>query len=88
VAVKRVDELGYYSLGAKELAEKCGLTMPRVVAVVDHLRLREDTKCYKEIRIGKSIFKRYSPKAIEEVKACLKSTLVDDIWKQARARKK
>ncbi len=29
VAVKRVDELSFYSLGAKQLAEKVGLTMPR-----------------------------------------------------------
>jgi hypothetical protein len=41
VAVKRVDELGFNSLGAKQLAEKVGLTMPKVVAVVDHLGLRD-----------------------------------------------
>lgn len=87
VAVKRVDELGYYSLGAKELAWKCGLTVPKVAAVVDHLGLRNVPECYKEIRIGRSIFKRYSPKAIEKVKSCLQNTSGEEIWKQARARK-
>nr|BAL57130.1 hypothetical conserved protein [uncultured prokaryote] len=58
VAVKRVNELDFYSLGAKQLAEKFGLTIPKVVAVVDYLGLRQRSDCYKEIRIGKSVFKR------------------------------
>lgn len=87
VAVKRVDELGYYSLGAKELAEKCGVTMPTVIAIVDHVSLRQDVECYKEIRIGKSIFKRYSPKAIDKVKSCLESTPIEEIRQQARSRR-
>jgi hypothetical protein len=52
VAVKRVDELGFYNLGAKQLAEKLSLTMPKAVAVVDHLGLRDKSDCYKEIKIG------------------------------------
>ena len=36
VAVKRVDELAFYSFGAKQLAEKLGLTMPKALAGVDH----------------------------------------------------
>jgi hypothetical protein len=87
VAIKRVDELGFYSLGARELAEKCGLTMPKAVTVVDHLGLRKHAECYKEIRIGKSIFKRYSQRAVEEIKSCLQETSSDEIWKQAHAGK-
>lgn len=85
VAVKRVDELGFYSLGAKELAEQLGLTIPRVVAVVDHLAIRSKVDCYKEIRIGRSVFKRYSRKALDEIRAALKSETADEIWaKQSR----
>lgn len=83
VAIRRVDELGYYSLGAKLLAEKLNMTTPKVVAVVDHLRLRKDPDCYKEFRIGKSVFKRYSPKAMDRIKSCLEHTSVYEIWKQA-----
>ena len=86
VAVKRVDELGFYSLGARQLAEKCGLTMPKTVAVVDHLGLRDKPDCYKEIKIGKSTFKRYSLKALEEIKAALGKESVDQIWAR-RARR-
>lgn len=81
VAVKRVDELGFYSLGAKQLAEKVGLTMPKVVAVVDYLDLRKDQNCYKEFKIGKTVFKRYSQKAIDSIKEALRKENADEIWR-------
>lgn len=82
VAVKRVDELGFYSLGAKDLAEKVGLTMPKAVAVVDHLGLRDKPECYKEVKIGKAVFKRYSPKAIDSIKKALEAESADEIWRK------
>jgi hypothetical protein len=82
VAVRRVDELGFYSLGAKQLAENLGLTMPKAVAVVDHLQLRSDPDCYKEFKIGSSEFKRYSPKAIDAIRDALKREPVEEIWKK------
>jgi hypothetical protein len=71
VAVKRVDELGYYSLGAVDLASKCGVKLSDVVVAVEYLGLRSDLECYKEIRIGRSIFKRYAAEAIARIKTCL-----------------
>ncbi len=84
VAVKRVDELGFYSLGAKQLAEKVGLTIPKAVAVVDHLGLRDRSNCYKEIKIGKSVFKRYSQKAIDAIRNALKEESAENIWASRR----
>ncbi|HZR11382.1 MAG TPA: DUF3644 domain-containing protein [Myxococcales bacterium] len=86
VAVKRVDELGFYNLGAKQLAEKVGLTMPKAVAVVDHLGLRTREDCYKEFKIGKSVFKRYSQKAIDAIRDALKTETAEDIWARRSAR--
>lgn len=88
VAVKRVNELDYYSLGAKQLAEKVGLTLPKAVAVVDHLGLRNETECYKESKIGSQTHKRYSPKAIEKIKDALKTQSADAIWRMRNARAK
>jgi hypothetical protein len=84
VAVKRVDELGFYNLGAKQLADKVGLTMPKAVAVVDYLGIRTDAECYKEFKIGRALHKRYSPKAIERVKATLREESADTIWAKRR----
>lgn len=84
VAVRRVDELGFYNLGAKQLAEKVGLTMPKVVAVVDYLDLRDDPDCYKEFKIGKTVHKRYSNRAVEKIKAALERESAEEIWRQRR----
>ena len=80
VGVKRVNELDFYNLGAKELAQKVGLTPPKVVAVVNHIGLRNDKDCYKEVRIGKSKFKRYSQKAVPAIKDALSKQSIDEIW--------
>jgi len=84
VAVKRVNELGFYNLGANQLAEKVDLTTPKVVAVVDHLGLRDDPECYKEFKIGKTLHKRYSQKAIDAIKRALEHQTADLIWKNRK----
>jgi hypothetical protein len=80
VAIKRVNELDYYSVGARALAEKVGLSTNKALAVVDYLGLRRDPECFKEIRIGKTVFKRYSPKAIDRIQQCLKVETANAIW--------
>lgn len=85
VAVKRVDELGFYSLGRDQLAAKVGLSGPKTTAAIRFLRLQKDPDCFKEIVIGKSRFGRYSPKAIDRIKEGLAKTPIDKIWKQTTA---
>ena len=80
VAVKRVNELDFYSLGAKQLAEKLSLTVPKTVAVVDYLELRKQSDSYKEIKIGSAVFKRYSAKALESIREALKTSSAEQIW--------
>lgn len=80
VAMKRVSELGFYNLGARQLAQAVGLTTPKLVAVVGYLGIRDDPECYKEFRIGKSVHKRYSQRAIQAVRSGLENTSVEEIW--------
>ena len=82
VAVKRVNELDFYNLGAKDLARKIGLTQPKTLAIVDHLHMRDDASCYKEFRIGRTRHKRYSQKAIGRLKEALEGESIDNIWKK------
>ena len=88
VAVKRVNELSFYSLGAKQLAEKVGLTMPKTLAVVNHLDLRRDADCYKEFKIGSQTHKRYSPAAIDRIEMALQEESADEIWRKRREESK
>jgi hypothetical protein len=82
VAVKRVDELGFYSLGRDQLAQKIGLSGPRTTAAIRYFGLQSDPECFKEFTIGKARFARYSPKAIERLKEELAKKPIDEIWRQ------
>ena len=88
VAVKRVNELGFYNLGARELAVKLGLTPPRSRALIDHLGLRDDPGCFMEIRIGSVRHPRYSFNAIKKMEDALKVECMDKVWAEYRAKQK
>lgn len=88
VAVRRVNELGYYSLGAHDLAKKVGLTPPKSRAVIDHLGLREDPDCFKEFKISRVTHARYSPEAIKKIQKALEAESLDEIWAADRAKRR
>lgn len=81
VAVKRVDELSFYSLGRDQLAKKVGLSGPKTTAVIRFLNLQKDHECFKRIAVGNTKFDRYSPKAIHLIQEALKKHSIGDIWK-------
>ena len=81
VAVKRVDELGFYSLGRGELAAQVGLSEPQTTAMIRYLKLSDNPDCFKGITIGKSKFNRYSQRAITAIKDALKTVSIDEVWK-------
>ena len=88
LAVRRVNELDFYNLGAKDLAKKVGLTPPKSRAVVDHLGLRADADCFKEIKIGRVTHARYSPKAIQKMRDALASQSIESIWSAYRTKQR
>ena len=81
VAVRRVNELDYYNLNATQVADKAGITTPKLLAVIAHLGIQDDPDCYKEIAIGKARYKRYSQKVIPIVSQCLETEDLALIWK-------
>ena len=85
VGVRRVNELGFYNLGAKDLANNLGLTVPKTIACVEHLDLKSDQDCYKEIKVGHTVHKRYSQKAIAKIEAALKIESAEEIWAKRQA---
>jgi hypothetical protein len=86
VGIKRVNELDFYNLGPDELARHVALTGPKTTAMIWHLKLKEQTDCFRRIRIGKSQFDRYSQKAIDRIKDALQTVDIDDVWRRYRAR--
>ncbi|HXH11880.1 MAG TPA: DUF3644 domain-containing protein [Alphaproteobacteria bacterium] len=82
MAVKRVSELDFYNLGLADLANKCGLSQPKTLAVVRHLKLQESSDYFKEVRIGKSTFKRYSMQALDAMKRALPELDLELVWSE------
>ncbi len=87
IAVKRVDDLGFYNLGRDTLAEKVGLKGMMTSALIWHLKLQDDPDCHKEIVIGSSRFHRYSMNAAEKIKEALKTVDVTAVWEAYKKRK-
>ena len=82
VAVKRVDELSFYSLGLMQLAPKLKLSMPKALALVRHIKIQEAEECYKEFRVGKVMFKRYSALALNRLKEALPEVDMNQVWEE------
>lgn len=87
VAVRRVDELGFYKLGHGQVAKQVGLSGPKLTALARALKLRDDPECFKEMQIGASVFGRYSDKAVARLKDALGSMDINAIWKEHRPKK-
>jgi hypothetical protein len=84
VAVKRVNELGYYNLGRDQLAKKLGISGPKITAAIWHADVKMDPECYRQFTIGKSKFDRYSEKALNRLQECIKQKSLDEIWQDYR----
>ncbi|MBN2465420.1 hypothetical protein JXD38_07330 [candidate division WOR-3 bacterium] len=86
IAVRRVDELGFYCMGHNQLAAKVGLSPNRLTAFIWSLDLKSDPDAHKEIAIGKSRFHRYSARAVERIKVALQEATPDEVWQEYRGR--
>jgi hypothetical protein len=90
VAIKRVNELDYYNLGTHDLAQKAGISNTKILAVIEHLSLKQSSDFYKDIQIGRQHHNRYSEKALQKIMACVAADDLDQIWAKysKRPRKK
>jgi hypothetical protein len=87
VAIKRVNELDFYNLGARQFAEKMGCSIAKILVIINYFNIRDDQNCYKEFKMGSSIFKRYSQKALEIVREGLKKENLEKIWEKNRKKR-
>lgn len=86
--VREVNLLDRYSMGLRQLASNLGLTPPKTLALVQELDLQADEECFKPVRVGRSIFKRYSPKALECLREALPGVDMDEVWQNYLERRR
>jgi hypothetical protein len=87
LAVKRVNELDFYSLSSTDMAKKLGVSPPRLLALITSMDLQSSEDYYKKIKIGKVEFKRYSGKALDVLAKKLPEVNLDAIWAEYRPKK-
>ena len=81
VAIKRVDELGFYNLSSSQLAKHLGLSGPRTVALIRFANVEADAEAFKQVVLGKSIFKRYSQKALTLLENAKATADMEAVWR-------
>ncbi|GAA0365944.1 hypothetical protein NE235_02420 [Actinoallomurus spadix] len=82
IAVKKVNELDFYNLGHKQIAAKVGLTQPKLTALIRLHDLESDPDLAKELRIGSSVFKRYSQNIIPRIRQIMQEESIHEIWER------
>lgn len=87
VAIRRVDELAYYSLGLNDLAEKLEITPPKCLALIRSADLQSNLDYFKEIVMGKVKAKRYSGPALKELRRLLNTADMNAVWEQYGSRR-
>jgi hypothetical protein len=85
IAVRRVNELDFYNLGLRELAHKLRTKEGRLLWFIGKEGIQADAEYFKEIRIGKSRYKRYSGKCYEVLKRRLAEVVCTGIERQQRS---
>jgi hypothetical protein len=82
VAIKRVNELDFYSLGRDQLAKKLNHSGPKISAAIQVFKIKDDPESFKQIKVGKVTFDRYSQKAIEKLKLALEKKPIEEVWQE------
>ena len=85
LAVRRVNEIDYYSLGLMDLARKLEKPSNRLLWFIMQEGMQKDPEFFKLLRIGKSIHKRYSAKCYEALRATFAEVDLDALWDNRKA---
>jgi hypothetical protein len=88
VAIKRVNELDYYSLSLTDISEKLGVSTNKLGAVIQELKLQDDLTYFKVIKIKSSEFKRYSMAALNVLKTEIPKMDLKTVWEKNRPKVK
>ena len=84
VIVKEVNLLDKFTMGAKQLGEKLGVSTVKAVALFRELKLQDDAECFRVIRIGSQEHKRYSKRALDVLRDNIDK--IDAAWNNHRSR--
>lgn len=85
-AVRELDLQRKFYMRATELAERLGLTAPKLAALRYHLGIDDDEHCVHTFSFGRSKFTCYSDNALRRLQETLRDVNMDQIWYAYRTR--
>jgi hypothetical protein len=85
VAVKRVNELDFYSLGLVDLSDKLKVNRIRLLWLIQAKRMQQNPEFFKPIRIGGTLHKRYSVNCLDALRLILGEINLDEMWANRKA---
>lgn len=83
---QEIDPWSVFTLSRDDLAKKIGLTGPRTHALIFELELQADPECYRELRKKSQVFKGYSKRALDRLRAAKDELNLDEVWNRQRGR--
>jgi len=75
-----------FTMSRDDLAQKLGLSGPRTHALIYELKLQDDPSCYRELRKKSQLYKGYSKKALDLLRAAKDSVDLNEVWLRHRHR--
>lgn len=84
IGVRRVNELDFYNLSHTSLHQKLGITPNKLTALIQVHGIQDDPEFFKKLTIGGSVHKRYSPKALTELKSLVRTVDLESVWRKYR----
>ena len=85
VAVKRVNETDFYSLGLRDLNKKLGTNRTKLLWFIEREGVQSNSEFFKVITVGKVSQKRYSKPCYEMLRERLAQVDLDALWKGRKA---
>ena len=77
---KEINVFDKFNLGLYQLAAKLGISGPRTLAMIRYYELEKESEAYRAVKIGSSVYKRYSKRALDYLRDRLGT--VNECWER------
>jgi len=84
--IREVDLLDRFSMGVRDLARQLDLTVPKASALIHYAGIEDQPDCFREVHVGSSVFKRYSPLCLEKLRRAKDEVDLGEVWAAYRTR--
>lgn len=83
---QEIDPWTVFTMSRDDLAKKIELSGPRTHALIFELDLQSDSECYRELRKKSQVFKGYSKKALDRLRAAKDDVDIEAVWLKQRGK--